>query len=54
MGVKTGLGYRILFDASGDIDGQANHLEVLLRETINNPEQLDYIDLRFGDHVYFK
>ena len=54
MSVVTLDGYQILFDATGDIDAQARNLEVLLRDTIPDPRRLQYIDLRFGDHVYYK
>lgn len=52
--VLTKEGYRILFDASGDIDSQASRLEVVKREKMKDVTNLQYIDLRFGDHVYFK
>lgn len=54
IAVRTGVGYDILFDATGDIDAQAANLETLFRETVSDTTQLDYIDLRFGDHVYYK
>lgn len=54
MAVETESGYDIMFDASGDIEAQAQRLTVLLRETIKDPTKLEYIDLRFGDHIYFK
>ncbi len=54
IGVLTAQEYRILFDASGDIDAQAGRLEVILRDKVSDPSKLEYIDLRFGDHVYFK
>ena len=54
VSLRTVVGYDILFDPEGDIDAQANHLAVLLRETVKDPTRLEYIDLRFGDHVYFK
>ncbi len=54
IGVLTAQDYRILFDASGDINAQAGRLEVILKEKVTDPSKLEYIDLRFGDHVYFK
>ncbi len=53
-GVLTTDGYTILFDTTGDIDAQANRLELLRREKMKDPTKLQYIDLRFGDHVYVK
>ncbi len=54
IGVVTDLGYTILFDATGNVDEQAGRLEVLLKDTVKDQSKLKYIDLRFGDHVYFK
>ncbi len=54
VSVRTALGYDILFDPSGNVDVQAANLAVLLRDTVKDPSKLQYIDLRFGDHVYFK
>lgn len=54
MSLQTELGFDILFDPAQDTDLQAANLETLLRDTINEPSSLTYIDLRFGDHVYFK
>ncbi|MBM5789505.1 hypothetical protein FJZ23_00210 [Candidatus Parcubacteria bacterium] len=54
IGVVTSDGYRILFDASTDVDLQAARLETVLREKSPDRSKLEYIDLRFGDHVYFK
>jgi hypothetical protein len=47
-------GYGILFDALGDIDAQLQNLDVVLREQVEDRGSLEYIDLRFGDRVYFK
>jgi len=54
MGARTSDGYDILFDATGDIDEQLVRLEAVLKEKIPDPSSLQYIDLRFGDHVYFQ
>ena len=54
MAVLTGEGYRILFDAALDIDAQALRLQTVLRDSIKTKKGLQYIDLRFGDHVYLK
>lgn len=50
----TQMGYGILFDLSGNIDDQFRNLMLVLREQIDDPARLEYIDLRFGDKVYFK
>lgn len=54
MAVETQAGYDILFDAAGDVDAQIGNLRILLRDTVPDPSGLEYIDLRFGDHVYYK
>jgi len=54
MAVKTLAGFNILIDASGDIPAQILNLQVLMRDTIKDTKNLQYIDLRFGDHVYYK
>jgi hypothetical protein len=54
MRVVTEDGYGILFDALGDIDAQLQNLDVVLREQVEDRGSLEYIDLRFGDRVYFK
>ncbi|MBI2475118.1 hypothetical protein HYV69_01700 [Candidatus Uhrbacteria bacterium] len=53
-GVLTNDGYRILFDVTGDIEAQAQRLELIKKEKITDVSKLEYIDLRFGDHVYYK
>ena len=53
-GLLTTDGYRILFDVTGDIDAQAQRLELIRKEKIKDVSKLEYIDLRFGDHVYYK
>jgi len=54
VGVETIDGYQILFDPLGDIDLQALNLQTVLRERVDDPTELQYIDLRFDDHVYIK
>ncbi|MBI4435185.1 hypothetical protein HY630_00795 [Candidatus Uhrbacteria bacterium] len=49
----TEPGYSILFDLTGDIDAQYRNLIVVLQE-ITDTSALEYIDLRFGDKVYYK
>lgn len=54
VGLNTKDGYRILFDPSGDVESQFVRLQTILKDTIQDKSKLQYIDLRFGDHVYFK
>jgi len=54
MAVKTLTGYDILFDPLSDPNNAATRLQTLLHETVKDPKVLLYVDLRFGDHVYYK
>lgn len=54
MAVKTLAGYDILFDPTGDAAAQATRLQTVLKDLVKDPKALTYIDLRFGNHVYYK
>lgn len=54
MAVRTTVGYDIFVDAVGDVELQLTNLQALLRDTLKDTTGLQYIDLRFGDHVYYK
>lgn len=54
IGVKTAQGYTIMFDPEGNLSAQSERLKTILRDTIKDTSHLQYIDLRFGDHVYYK
>lgn len=54
IGILTKDGYTILFDATGDIGAQLHRLDVLKKGELKDKTKLQYIDLRFGDHVYYK
>ena len=47
-------GFSILFDPTVNIDQQINNLFLVLREKISEPNKLEYIDVRFDNHVYYK
>lgn len=47
-------GFDILFDAAGDIESQVGYLTTVLDKSVPDRALLDYVDVRFGDHVYFK
>jgi len=53
-GILTRQGYTILFDPSTDVAAQSDKLKTLLQNTVKDTSHLNYIDLRFGDHVYYK
>lgn len=54
INITTKQGYEIYFDNNIDLDGQLNNLNMVLNQKIDNPENLQYIDLRFSDRVYYK
>lgn len=54
VAIRALLGYDIIVDPLGDAALQADRLAALLRDTIAQPKTLQYVDLRFGDHVYYK
>lgn len=54
MAIHTTIGYDIFVDAVGDVDSQFANLQTVLRDKIPDPTAIQYIDLRFGDHVYYK
>ena len=54
VGIVTLQGYLIMFDPEGDLQAQFNRLKTILDDTIKDASKLQYIDLRFGDHVYYK
>lgn len=51
--VSTSRGYRVLFSASDSFGPQIQRLRDLLDQNVI-PAAIQYVDLRFGDHVYFK
>ena len=46
--------YRILIDLTGDIQEQYDNLATVLTNEIRDTSTLEYIDLRFGDKIYYK
>jgi hypothetical protein len=52
--VVTSIGYGILIDLSGDPQAQYRRLITVLHDQVADPSSLEYIDLRFGDRVYFR
>lgn len=56
LGVIEASGYRIYFDLRGDINNQAMNLGLVLQKEIT-PEtfkSIEYIDLRFGNRIFYK
>jgi|GEM_PF-2216420 len=53
--VRTSEGWSIYLDAAQDLRGQLLNAEVVLRTKVGAQRpQLDYIDVRFGEKVFFK
>jgi hypothetical protein len=51
---NTRQDFDILFDPNEDVLEQADKILLLLRDQIKDPAALEYIDVRFGDRVYYK
>ncbi|MCH8049188.1 hypothetical protein IH979_00565 [Patescibacteria group bacterium] len=54
MTLKTKNGFDILFDLKHEIEKQKNTLGIILSEYNERLEEISYIDLRFGNHVFVK
>lgn len=55
LNVRVKAGYVIKLDATKDINEQLNNLKKVLAENIiTDPNSVEYIDLRFGDRIFFK
>lgn len=51
----TSEGWAIYLDASQDLEGQVANAEIVLKTKVGDQRpQLDYIDARFGEKVFFK
>ena len=51
--LNTEVGFYVKLDKDQDIQEQLNNLKAVLEENITGVD-VDYIDVRFGDKVYFK
>lgn len=51
--IETGEGWRIHINLGSEIEAQVERLDFLLREKIHR-KNLEYIDLRYGEKVYWK
>ena len=54
VGLAMNQNYTVMFDPAADVDLQSSRLQTLLRDTLKDTSHLQYIDLRFEDHVYYK
>lgn len=56
LNVRTGQGFKVYFNLRNNIKDQIFNLDLVLKEKISaeRTESLEYIDLRFGNRVYYK
>ncbi|MBI2551412.1 hypothetical protein HYV73_03665 [Candidatus Uhrbacteria bacterium] len=54
MRVSTVDGYELFFTPTDDIQKQLRLLQTVYTHEITDPSKLSYIDVRFGDRVYYK
>ncbi len=52
--LETHQGWRAFFTTRDNISDQIKRLEIVLEEMVEYPESLDYINLKFGETVYYK
>lgn len=52
--IKTEKGFEILFDPAAPPEEQMANLSAVFRQQIKDTSALQYVDLRFGNHVYYK
>ncbi len=52
--IKTAIGFEIRVDFEDELEDQIERLEILLEEEIDDVETLEYIELRYGNSVYYK
>lgn len=45
-------GFSVLFDLTTNVDEQILNLMTVLQQDVKNRETLEYVDVRFGNHVY--
>lgn len=47
-------GWRAYFDYQGDLNLALENLLLVLKEKIKEPQRVEYIDLRFGNKIFYK
>jgi cell division septal protein FtsQ len=52
--IVTESGWKIFFSTDNDLSQQYENLYTLMQETFKNSEPSEYIDLRYGNKVYYK
>jgi cell division septal protein FtsQ len=54
INIVTEDGFDVYFDSKLNVDQQINNLKNLLAQKIDNKQNIQYIDLRFNDRIYYK
>lgn len=52
--VEVNKGFQLRFNFKGDLEKQLKRLELLLEKEIDDIEDLEYIELRYGNQIYYK
>ncbi len=52
--VNTDQEFELRFDMESDLSSQLDKLEILIEEKIDHPEEIEYIELRYGSRIYYK
>lgn len=50
----TEEGWEAFFESSRDLDEQLTNLKLVIKQKIKNLSRVQYIDLRFGERIYYK
>lgn len=54
ISLVTGAGWRAHFDINNDLATSLDNLQLILNDKIKDQGQLEYIDLRFGNKIFYK
>ena len=54
VSLVTKAGWRAHFDVNNDLDTSIANLKLILNDKIKDQSKLEYIDLRFGNKVFYK
>lgn len=52
--IKTSEGFELRFDFKGDFKKQLKRLDIFLQKEIEDIKNLEYIELRYGNQIYYK
>ena len=54
ISLVTTAGWRVHFEINNDLDTSITNLRLILNDKIKDQSKLEYIDLRFGNKVFYK